>query len=202
MTEAGWFLVFEGIDGCGKSTQVARVAEARGALATFEMGATELGAALRGLILGDGDGEAAVPMAEAMLISADRAQHVATVIEPALAEGRDVVSDRFAASTLAYQGYGRSLALEDLVILTELATGGRRPDLTILLDLSVERSLERRGGDPDRIERQDKAFFERVRAGYLAQATAEPERWVVLDASRSLDEVSAAIDAAIAERGW
>jgi dTMP kinase len=200
MSEPGKFLVFEGIDGCGKSTQVARVALARGAVKTFEMGGTQLGSDLRELILGSGD--APVPMAEALMIAADRAQNIEVVIEPALANGLDVISDRHAASTLAYQGYGRQLPMEDLLVLIELATRGRRPDLTILLDISVDVSIERRGTVLDRIEQEDRAFFERVRAGYLAQANAEPDRWVIIDGSQSLERVSEAVDEAIVSKGW
>jgi dTMP kinase len=127
---------------------------------------------------------------------------MAVVVEPALAEGRDVISDRHAASTLAYQGYGRGLPMEDLVVLVELATNGRRPDLTILLDVPVELSLRRRRESPDRMEQEDQAFFERVRQGYLDQAAADPERWVVLDGTESIGQVSDAVDRAIAARGW
>lgn len=200
MSSPGRFLVFEGIDGCGKSTQVARIAKKRNAVSTFEMGGTPLGANLRELILGLGD--APVPMAEAMMIGADRAQHMEKVVEPALSKGQDVVSDRHAASTVAYQGYGRGLALEDLLILIELATKGRKPDLTILLDISVDISLARRGTSPDRMEQEDTDFFERVRSGYLSQASADPEHWIVLDGEQSLDDVSRQVDDAIELRGW
>ena len=196
----GRFLVLEGIDGCGKSTQAARLAEQLGAVLTFEMGATTLGRAVRKLVLGAATHPS--DMAEALLIAADRAQHMAEVVEPALAAGRHVVSDRHAASTIAYQGWGRGLPLEDLVILIELATAGRRADLTILLDLPVELAEQRRRGDADRMEQNELAFFERVRAGYLAQAAAEPESWVVIDAQASLEQVSASIDRAVADRGW
>jgi len=199
VTTSGRFFVLEGIDGCGKSTQVTRLAEERNALATFEMGATDLGSALRELILGSG--QAPVPMAEALLIASDRAQHMALVVEPALLRGQDVISDRHAASTIAYQGYGRGLAMEDLLILIDLATAGRTPDLTILLDIPVTESLARRGSAPDRMEQEDLAFFERVRAGYLAQAAADPVGWIVVDATLPLDVVAAAIDNAIVERG-
>ena len=199
MSTPGRFLVFEGIDGCGKSTQVARVAQQRGAIATHEMGGTPLGAELRQLILGSGD--APVPVAEALMIAADRAQHLAAVIEPALSIGTDVISDRHVASTIAYQGYGRGLPLEDLLILIDLATNGRRPDLTVLLDVPVSVSLTRRGKNPDRMEQQDAEFFERVREGYLAQAKADPATWVVIDAQLPLGEVTRLVDQALKERG-
>jgi len=200
VTSPGRFLVIEGIDGCGKSTQVARLAMKLDAVATFEPGGTPLGRSLRELVLGPD--ASAVPMAEALLIAADRAQHMAEVVEPALTTGRSVVSDRHAASTLAYQGFGRGLPLEDLVILIELATNGRRPDLTILLDLPIEVAAARRGGGDDRMEREQADFFERVRKGYLTQAGAAPDEWIVVDATMSLEAVSAEIDAALLLRGW
>jgi len=192
--------VVEGIDGSGKSTQAARIAEQLGAVPTFEMGATLLGAEVRKLVLGLD--HAPSDLAEALLIAADRAQHVAEVIEPALAAGRHVVSDRFSASTLAYQGWGRGLALEDLLILVELATGGLRPDLTLLFDLDVALAAERRGKEVDRMEAQEVDFHERVRSGYLALADAEPDSWIRIDASRSLEEVSDRVDEVLVARGW
>ena len=200
MSQTSRFLVVEGIDGCGKSTQAARLAERLDAVLTFEMGATALGRAVRELVLGHDTHPS--DMAEALLIAADRAQHMAEVVEPALAAGRHVVSDRHAASTLAYQGWGRGLPLEDLLILVELATGGRRPDLTILLDLPVEVAEARRAGAADRMESNQEGFFGRVRAGYLAQAAAAPDEWVVLDATRSPEAVSADIDQVLEARGW
>ena len=189
----------EGIDGCGKSTQVQRVAAAWGARATFEPGGTTLGSDLRRLILREG--QPPVPWAEALLMAADRAQHVAVVIEPALAEGTDVVSDRFWASTVAYQGYGRQLDLGALRSLTEIATGGLRPDVTVLLDLPVAMAHGRRGTTPDRMEAMDLAFFERVRSGYLALAADDPSGWAVVDATGSLEEVTHAVDDVLRARG-
>ncbi len=200
MTTPGRLLVVEGIDGCGKSTQAARIAERLDALLTFEMGATELGASIRQLVLGLEHNPS--PTAESLLIAADRAQHVAEVIEPTLGTGRHVVSDRFFASTLAYQGWGRGVPLEDLVVLIELATHGRRPDLTFLFDLPVELAAARRGAEADRMESEAVEFHQRVRQGYLAQAAAEPEVWVVIDASQSLEAVSSQVDAELVRRGW
>ena len=199
MTRRGRFLVVEGIDGCGKSTQVARLAGIRGAVATLEPGGTELGRSLRRLILSEGEPPA--PATEAFLLAADRAQHVARVIEPTLRSGRDVVSDRYAASTIAYQGFGRGLERSELETLIAIATGGLRPDLTILLDLPASVAGARRGGSPDRMESMATDFFERVRSGYLALAQERPEEWVVLDATASLAAVSAAIDEVLEERG-
>ena len=199
MSDRGSFIVVEGIDGCGKSTQVARLAAKRDAVATFEPGATELGQSLLRILL-----EGAVrpdPIAEALLMASDRAQHVAMLIEPTLAAGRDVISDRYAASTLAYQGAGRGLDRLDLAELMRFATGGLRPDLTILLDLPVEDAQKRRGGVPDRMESEHTDFFERVRGGYLELAEAGGDSWVVLDATRPIADVSVAVDGALRDRG-
>ncbi len=200
MSSRGRFLVVEGIDGCGKSTQAAHLAARLDAVLTFEMGATALGAAVRRLVLEPTSHPS--DMAEALLIAADRAQHMAEIVVPALDAGRHVVSDRHAASTIAYQGWGRGLALEDLVILVELATQGRRPDLTILLDLPVDAARARLEGTADRMEANEEAFFERVRAGYLAQAAAEPDAWAIIDASLPLDKVSTLIDEVLDARAW
>lgn len=200
MSDRGRFFVFEGIDGCGKSTQAERLVIERDAFLTFEPGGTELGQSLRTLLLGNGD--APVPIAEALLMAADRAQHVAQVIEPVLDRGIDVVSDRHVASTIAYQGYGRGLDLGVIATLNLLAAQGLVADLTILLDVPVAVAQERRGAtQPDRLEALSDGFFERVRAGYLALAASSPEEWVVLDASQGPQAVAHAVDAALAERG-
>lgn len=200
MTSRGRFLVFEGIDGCGKTTQVDRLVIARGAVASFEPGGTELGQSLRALLLRNG--EPPVPMAEAMMMAADRAHHVASVIEPLLERGIDVISDRHAASTIAYQGYGRGIDLVALETLNALATQGLVADLTILLDLPVELAQQRRAGnDPDRLESLADGFFDRVRTGYLELAAASPHNWVVIDATEPPDVVESAILRALAERG-
>jgi dTMP kinase len=189
------FLVVEGIDGCGKSTQVERLATTHGWLATREPGGTTLGTSIRSLILHGT--EAPTPLAEALLMAADRAHHVATVIRPALEEGTTVLSDRYASSTVAYQGYGHEGDLEEIAAINAIATRGLVPDLTVLLDLPVEVAQVRRGAEPDRLESLDVAFHERVRAGYLAQAAAAPERWVVIDATQEVSAVSDAVDRAV-----
>lgn len=196
MDGRGAFIVLEGIDGSGKSTQVKRIAAARGALATFEPGATELGRQLRAILL---DGATQLnPTAEALLMAADRAQHVATVVEPALAAGQDVVSDRFAGSTLAYQGYGRGLDLTQLAELCQLATGGLRPDLVLLMDIDPKAAASRgTQDDGDRFE-AGREFQERVREGFLTLARADAS-WVVVDAAAPLDQLNAAVDGAIAD---
>ena len=198
---SGLFVAFEGGDGCGKSTQARRVAAARGAHFTFEPGDSPLGVDLRRWLL-----DASAPMSpetEALLMLSDRSHHVRSVIEPLLASGTHVVSDRFAASTLAYQGYGRGVDLADLRAATELAIGACAPDLTILLDVAPDVANARREPDrADRFESQDPGFHDRVRRGYLEMAEAGGDRWVVLDASGTLDEVSRAVDTALDSLAW
>jgi dTMP kinase len=197
VTSRGVFVAFEGIDGSGKTTQARRVAAARDAICTFEPGDTTLGAALRAAVL-----DAAMDIdatSELLVMAADRAQHVAQVIGPALDEGRDVVCDRFSGSTLAYQGYGRGLDLEAIRRVLDVATGGLEPDLTILLDCPVAIARDRRGDRAtasDRFESDD-GFSERVRAGFLALATAGAS-WGVVDAEGPTGAVARAVDELIA----
>jgi dTMP kinase len=198
------FLTFEGIEGCGKSTQARRLAQAWGpeVLLTREPGATALGQAIRGLLLDPGHGEVA-PATEALLYFADRAQHVEHVLRPALAAGRTVISDRYVDSSLAYQGYGRGLDLALLEAVARLATGGLRPDLTVLLEVPVELGLERirARGSHDRLESERREFHERVSAGYDALAGREPERWLRVDGRGTQDEVAAQVRSALEARG-
>lgn len=195
----GLFVVFEGIDGCGKTTHARRVAAERGAHLAFEPGDSPLGADLRKWVL-----DAATPMSpvtEALLMLSDRSYHVSHVIAPRLAEGLAVVCDRFAASTLAFQGYGRGVDLAQLEAATEMAIGDCRPDLTVLIDVSVATAHARDGRDlADRFEASDVAFHERVRAGYLTLA-ASPG-WVVIDGEGSEDEVAARVDRALDVLPW
>lgn len=200
--ERGRFVVFEGGESVGKSTQAAWLAAGRGVDLTFEPGGTLLGRRLRDLLLGDAGVRVDV-VAEALLMAADRAQHVAEVIRPALAAGRDVVCDRYIGSSLAYQGYGRGLDVGLVRRLSELATGGLWPDLIILLDMDPARATTRGGAGSDRFESLDLAFHERVREGYRELAAADPERWVVLDADREASSVRQDIAALVADRlGW
>jgi dTMP kinase len=194
------FITFEGIEGCGKSTQARRLAAALGALLTFEPGATELGRRIRPLLL---EGGPIAPGAELLLFAADRAQHVAEVIRPALAAGKTVVCDRYLDSTLAYQGFGRGLGLDRIRALMETATGGLQPDATILLDCSVETGLARVGrrGAGDRFETEQKPFHEKVRQGFLTLAQAEPDRWVIVDGERDEETIAGEIRAAARARG-
>ena len=155
---------------------------------------------MRGLLL-DRDLPPVAERTEALLLAADRAQHVAEVVVPALAAGRWVVTDRFSGSTLAYQGYGRGLDLAELGRLVDWATAGIEPDLNILVDVPVTVARARRpAGDDDRLERLDVAFHERVRHGYLALAAADPDRWVVVDGAADTDDVARAVSTAVEAR--
>ena len=197
----GLFLVFEGIDASGKSTQARRAAGAHGAMFTFEPGDTPLGTDLRKWLLADPT--PMEPETEALLMLADRSHHVASVITPAILQGRDVVSDRFFASTLAYQGYGRGVDLAELRAATDLASGVCRPDLTVLIDLDVAAAAERKARDSrDRFETSDLDFHQRVRDGYLAMAEQYGDAWWVVDGSSSEDDVARAIEARIATLAW
>lgn len=194
------FIVLEGGDAAGKSTQCRVLAERLDAVATREPGATRLGAAVRSLVLDPATG-AVDPRAEALLMAADRAQHVAEVIRPALAAGRHVVSDRYLHSSVAYQGYGRGLAPAEVAELSHWATDGLLPDVVVFLDLPVSVARARLAGvAPDRMEAEDDGFHDRVRAGFVAQAEAAPERWAVLDAAGSPEDVAGRIWAAVVER--
>ncbi len=195
----GIFLAFEGIDVSGKSTQARRVADLHDALFTFEPGDTPLGRELRHWVL-----DAATPMeptTEALMMLTDRSHHVRRVIEPTLATGRAVVTDRFFASTLAYQGYGRGVDLALLRAASELAIGTCLPNLTILLDVPLEVVNERRAHDAkDRFEAEDLAFHQRVREGYLE--LARDDSWFVVDGSLGEADVAAAIDERVARLAW
>lgn len=185
----GRLIALEGADASGKSTQARRLAESLGAQSTFQFGATEVGAAIRRILL-DPTNAQLDDRAEALLIIADKAQHVAEIVAPALAGGRDVVSDRFLASTLAYQGYGRGLPLYELRSIIRFAIGGIQPDLTVLLDIDTDTAMARLGGSIDRIEGAGREFHDRIRSGYLQMAAQDPTRWIVIDAAGSVDEVS------------
>lgn len=198
---AGFFVALEGGEGAGKSSLLRALGErlqgrGREVVLTREPGGTPLGERVRGIILGQDD--AAGPLAELLLFEAARAQLVATVIRPALERGATVLCDRFGASSIAYQGYGRGLARDMVERANAIATGGLTPDITLLLDLPVEAGLARRAGagGANHFDRSDVAFHERVRAGFLALAAEDPGRWRVIDAARPL---AAVIAAALAE---
>ena len=187
------FIVFEGGEGSGKSTQAARLADRIGAVLTREPGGTAIGEALRSLLL------------DARTTGlADRAQHVAEVIRPVLAAGRHVVSDRYFGSTLAYQGFGRGLPVDDLRRLSAWASAGLWPDVVLLLDVPRELASNRAAGraDParDRVESAGDGFHDRVAAGYRMLAAADPARWVVVDGSAAAEDVEAAVWKAVITR--
>jgi dTMP kinase len=182
----GRLIAFEGTEGSGKSTQIGRAAAAlradgRRVEVTVEPGGTLLGTRLRELLLHAHDAPA--PLAELFLYLADRAQHVTQVIEPALASGAIVLTDRFSASTIAYQGYGRGLDLEAVTRADAWARGGLRPDRTVLLDCPVRLGLQRARGH-DRFHQELEAFHERVRNGFHAQAASDPTAWHIVDATQ------------------
>lgn len=197
------FITFEGLDGAGKSTQIARAADclrARGhrLLLTREPGGTPLGEALRGLLLH----ETMHADTEALLMFAARREHLAQVIEPALAGGDWVLCDRFTDASFAYQGGGRGIEAKRLEVLERWVQRGLQPGLTLLFDLPCEVAAKRlaaSGGDPDRFEREQGDFFNRVRAAYLARAAAEPLRVRILDAARPPEEISIQLEEIIAD---
>lgn len=197
------FITVEGIEGAGKSTCLNLIRDCIRRHGwplevTREPGGTELGEDLRELLLGHRH-EGMADSTELLLMFAARAEHLHAKIIPALSSGSWVLCDRFTDATYAYQGYGRGIELERIAVLEQWVQRGRRPDLTLLMDLPVETGLERAGrrSEPDRFERQTLAFFERVRNGYLSLARAEPERFRVIDASQSLPEVSNQVSAVI-----
>lgn len=205
--ERGQLITFEGGDGVGKTTQVARLAEfltARGVavVTTREPGGTPLGLEIRRLLVSDGP-TAPVARAELFLYLADRAQHVDVVVRPALERGAWVVCDRFVDSTIVYQGAGRGLDEEWLEGLCRAAAGGVWPDLTLWLAappaVTAER-LARRGDHPDRFEAEGEAFQLRLFSAFARRAAADPQRWRPVDSSAPLDAVAAAIAAAVVER--
>jgi dTMP kinase len=193
------FITFEGPEGAGKTTQADALrstleGEGRQVVLVREPGGTPLGERVRALLLERGEDAARIaPRADALLFNAARAQLVEDVIAPALARGAIVISDRFADSTLAYQGFAAGLPVEDLRALARVATGGLRPDLTILLDLPPASGLERKAGDETRFEEFDQGFHERVRQGFLTLAGEEPERFSVVDARLPAADVREAV---------
>ncbi|MDK2889025.1 thymidylate kinase [Desulfofundulus australicus DSM 11792] len=199
----GFFIVFEGIDGAGKTTQARLLAEAlirRGypVVLTREPGGTPLGEKMRNLLL-DPALSGLSPLAEALFYAGARAELVASIIRPALARGRVVISDRYVDSSLAYQGYGRHLDLSELKKINALATGGLTADLTVLLDMPPAAALARLAGR-DRIEREEPGFFDRVRRGYLQLVRQEPGRYLVLDGCLDCSELHRRILKAVEER--
>jgi dTMP kinase len=204
----GWFITIEGPDGAGKTTQAEALAEhlrrhGRDVLLTREPGGTWLGERVRELLLArTGSAAPTDPVTDAILFNAARRQLVTEVVRPALAHGTTVVCARYADSTLAYQGYGAGVPLDRLRALQAIATDGLQPDLTVLLDLPVEAGLARKApGDVTRFEAEfDLPFHRRVRDGFLALAQASPDRFVVVDATRTPEDVATAVTTAADRR--
>ena len=200
----GRFITFEGIDGAGKSTHIAkltaRLAAQGEVVSTREPGGTALAETLRGLFLHN----AMDDLTETLLVFAGRRDHLRTVIEPALLAGKTVLCDRFADASFAYQGGGRGMSLDVLNTLESWVLEGRQPDLTFWFDLPAAQAAARRAAarDADRFEQQDLDFFERVRAGYAARAASAPQRFARIDASLTVPEVAAQIEAVTLARGW
>lgn len=204
------FIAFEGPEGSGKTTQIMLLAgwlRERGlaVLTTREPGGTAIGDRVRAILLDHAASEMS-PEAEVLLFSAARAQHVNEVIRPHLESGGVALCDRFADSTMAYQGYGHQMPLDTLATITSFATGGLRPDLVAYLDIDVQSGLRRKqqdaqddAGQWNRMEAQALAFHERVRAGYLAMAAADTARWLVVDASQTVEDIQKCLQQRVAE---
>ena len=195
------YIAFEGAEACGKSTQAALLADAIGAVLTRETGGTPIGSRIRE-ILHDNTVDNLAARAEALMTAADRAQHIAEVVRPALDAGRSVVSDRSVYSSLAYQGYGRELDVDEIRRLNRWGTDDLWPDAVVFLeipdDLAADRMARR---DLDRFEAAGEAFHDRVLAGFRTMAANDPEHWITIDASDPVDEVSEAIRDALTDRG-
>lgn len=196
----GRYIALEGAEGTGKSTHAARLASHLEALLTRETGGTDIGLRIR-TILHDTSLTHLSHRAEALLTAADRAQHIDEIVAPALVAGRHVVSDRSVYSTLAYQGYGRCLPIDEIRQINEWAMHSWWPDLVVLIDAPPE-LLERRmrGRQLDRFEREGDEFHARVREGFKTMAAADPQHWVVIDGAGNMEEVGANIRRAVAER--
>ena len=196
----GRYIALEGAEGTGKSTHAARLAAHLGAVLTRETGGTDIGARIR-TILHDTSLTHLSHRAEALLTAADRAQHIDEIVRPALSLGRHVVSDRSVYSTLAYQGYGRCLPIDEIREINEWAIHSCWPDLVVLIDTPIE-VLERRmrGRQLDRFEREDDEFHARVRDGFRTMADADPDHWVVIDGGAGMEEVGTNIRRCVTER--
>lgn len=194
-------MVFEGGEGSGKSTQARLLADRWGALLSFEPGATPIGARLREILLDNANSDLDA-RAEALLMAADRAHHVATVLRPALNRGKDVVCDRFVGSSLAYQGHARGIGVDQIAAISAFATDGLVPDLVVLLEVDAAEAQRRlaAAGKPDRFESAGAEFHAKVAEGYRMVAAHNLDRWVVLDGSGSVDEVFERVAAVVEDR--
>ena len=192
----GHFIVFEGGEATGKSTQAKLLAERLDALLTREPGGTTLGERVRTLLLDPATGELDA-RTELLLMAAARAEHVAQLIEPTLASGRDVVCDRFSGSSVAYQGFGRGLPVDEVAHISLWATAGIEPDRVVLLDVSDEVRSARLRRRLDRLESAGDDFHARVIKGFRQIAAAQPDRWIVFDGARSIDDLAASIAEAV-----
>ncbi len=198
----GSFVVFEGPDASGKTTQARRVAERRGAVFTREPGGTPIGERIRDVLLSP-DHHEMHARTEALLYAAQRAQNVAEIIVPTLEAGRDVVSDRFVASSITYQGVGRGLGVAEVATLSEFATGGLAPDLVVLIEVPADVTEQRLAGSLDRLEQAGLDLQREVVAAYRELAAADPGRWVLVDGVGSPEEVAERVDVVLQERlGW
>lgn len=192
MKDKGYFITFEGVDGCGKTTQMKLLTEyltkhGYEVVLTREPGGKGLGEKIREILL-NYEGEVASE-AEAFLFLADRAQNIEQIVKPAISKGKIVLCDRHTDSTIAYQGYGRGVDIEKLTILNNIATGGKKPDLTIVFDIDVETSMTRVGKEKDRMESAGMEFFNKVRRGYLEISKQEPNRVKVIASSRDIESI-------------
>lgn len=188
----GLFITFEGADGCGKTTQLNLLKDyfekvGKDVVLTREPGAKGLGEHVRKILL-NYDGVVS-DRCESFLFLADRAQNVDVIVNPAINEGKIVLCDRHTDSTVAYQGYGRGLDINEINMLNNLATGGMKPDLTLVFDVDIETSMQRVGNEKDRMEQSGNEFFNRVRYGYLKIAEQEPNRVKVIDSTQSIEDV-------------
>lgn len=208
----GCFITFEGVEGCGKTTQIKLLAQhlteqGHMVIVTREPGGCPIADQARAILL-DANNRAMTPTTELLLYAAARAQHVQEIVKPALAAGKIVLCDRFTDATIAYQGYGRGLDPTTIAYLNNLATGGLKPRLTVLLDCPVEVGLKRAldringaaGAREERFELESVLFHRKVRDGYLKLAEDEPERFIIIDGSRQVQETEAAITAAVLAR--
>jgi dTMP kinase len=196
----GKYIAFEGLEGCGKSTHVKRLATRLNAVMTREPGGTVVGSMLRNILIDPANTNLS-PRAEALLMASDRAQHIAELLSPALSSGQHVVTDRSVYSSLAYQGYGREQDLTELKRINDWAIGGLWPELVIYIEVPTAILIERlKKRELDRFEREDADFFKRVADGFLQMAAADPKRWLIIDGTPDKDDLEKIISARVQER--